>query len=115
VRVFLATEPLDLRRGFDGLAAAVRERLAGDPASGAVFVFLGRNPRLVKLLFWDRTGYVLVSKRLERGRFSLPRQIPEGQRQLALETAELLLLLEGITLAGATRRPRWKPQSLTSF
>jgi transposase len=115
VRVFLATEPTDLRRGFDGLAAAVRDRLGSDPASGAVFVFLGRNPRLVKLLFWDRSGYVLVAKRLERGRFSLPREVPADVRQLEIETPELLLLLEGISLAGSSRRARWKPQTLTSF
>jgi transposase len=115
VRVFLATERIDLRRGFDGLAAAVRDRLAGDPASGAVFVFLGRNPRLAKLLFWDRSGYVLIAKRLEKGCFSLPRPARSDVRQLEIEPAELLLLLEGIELAGSRRRERWKPQTLTSF
>lgn len=115
VRVFLATERIDLRRGFDGLAAAVRDRLSGDPASGAVFVFLGRNPRLAKLLFWDRSGYVVIAKRLEKGCFSLPRSVEPGTLQIEVEPAELLLLLEGIDLAGSRRRARWKPQTLTSF
>jgi transposase len=115
VRVFLAIEPVDLRRGFDGLAAAVREQLGSDPMSGAMFVFRGRNPRLCKILFWDRSGFVLVAKRLEKGAFTLPDKVEAGVQKLEVEVADLLLLLEGIDLAGAKRRPRWQPQSLTSF
>jgi transposase len=115
MRVFLATQPVDLRRGIDGLAAAVREQLGGDPMSGAVFLFLGRHRRLCKLLFWDRSGYVLVTKRLEAGVFSLPKDVPPDANKLEVELADLLLLLEGIDLAGAKRRPRWQPETLTSF
>lgn len=115
VRVFVAAEPVDLRRGIDGLAAAVRAQLGGDPLSGAVFVFFGKNPRLCKLLFWDRSGFVLLAKRLERGVFRLPDRLAPGTSQLEVELPELLLLLEGIDLRGAKRRPRWAPQTLTSF
>lgn len=115
VRVFLSTQPVDLRRGIDGLAATVREQLGGDPMSGAVFLFLGRHRRLCKLLFWDRCAYVLVTKRLEAGVFSLPKAVEPGVTQLEVELADLLLLLEGIDLAGAKRRARWQPETLTSF
>jgi len=71
--------------------------------------------RLCKLLFWDRSGFVLVTKRLESGLFSLPKDVPPGANQLEVELADLLLLLEGIDLAGAKRRPRWQPETLTSF
>jgi transposase len=110
VRVFLAAQPLDLRKSFDGLAAATREVLAQDPLSGHLFVFLNRRRDRVKILLWDRNGYWLMCKRLERGRFRLPTR--EGQ--VEIESAELSLMLEGIDLAGAHRRPRWQPQKSTS-
>ena len=69
VRIFIAAEPVDLRRGFDGLAAATRQLIAEDPLSGHVFVFINRRSNRIKLLVWDRTGYLLLYKRLERGTF----------------------------------------------
>jgi transposase len=104
VRVFLAATPIDLRKSFDGLAAAARELLAQDPLSGHLFVFLNRRSDRVKILVWDRNGYWLMSKRLERGRFRTP--VRDGQ--VEIEAAELALMLEGIDLAGARRRPRWR-------
>ena len=77
--------------------------------SGALFVFFGRRGDLVKILWWDRGGYCLFAKRLERGRFKLPRADACGQH-VEMESAELSLLLEGIDLAGANRRPRWTPK-----
>lgn len=105
VRVFLAAAPLDLRKSFDGLAAAARELLLQDPLSGHLFVFLNRRSDRVKILVWDRNGYWLMSKRLERGRFRTP--VRDGK--VEIEAAELALMLEGIDLAGARRRPRWSP------
>jgi transposase len=104
VRVFVATGATDLRRSFDGLAGAVREVLAQDPLSGHVFVFFNRRRDRVKLLLWDRTGYWLLHKRLEAGRFCLPSGTGAG---LELTAAELSLILEGIDLAGATRHKRY--------
>jgi transposase len=108
VRVFLAVEPVDMRKSFDALALLVEHVLGQDPLSGHLFVFVGKRGHVVRILFWDRSGYALFSKRLEKGRFRLPAQTSDGRRSLPLEAAELVLLLEGIELAGAQRRPRWE-------
>lgn len=103
VRIFLATQPADMRRGFDGLAATVRDVLRGDPLSGHLFVFRNRRGDRCKIIYWDRSGFVLWYKRLERGTFRFP---AANATHVEVEAAELALLLEGIDLAGATRRPR---------
>jgi hypothetical protein len=69
VRIYVAAEAVDLRRGFDGLAAATRSLIRQDPLTGHLFVFLNRRKNRIKLLVWDRTGYLLLYKRLERGTF----------------------------------------------
>ena len=107
VRIYVAAEPVDLRRGFDGLAAATRSLIGQSPLSGHLFVFLNRRRNRIKLLVWDRTGYLLLYKRLERGTFELPTQPAAGRRHLELDAGELGLMLEGLDLRGARRRPRW--------
>lgn len=107
VRIYLAAEPVDLRRGFDGLAATTRTLIGADPLSGHVFVFLNRRRNRVKLLVWDRTGFVLVYKRLEKGTFEIPTAPLAGQRHIEMDSGELGLMLEGLDLRGARRRPRW--------
>jgi transposase len=109
VRVFLVLDPVDLRASFYRLAAHVRGVLDGDPQSGHLFVFLGKRGSLLKVLFWDRSGYCLFSKRLEQGRFRLPLDPAPGQLQQEVDFATLTLLLEGIDLKGAQRRPLYKP------
>ena len=104
VRIFVAAEPVDLRRSFDGLAALVESVLRQDPLSGHLFVFRNRLGHRVKVLFWDRSGFCLWYKRLERGVFRFPSR---ATGVLELEAAELMLLLEGIELEGAKRRPRY--------
>ncbi len=111
VRVYAAIEPVDLRKGFDGLSLAVRTVLGADPISGALFVFFNRRFDRVKVLAWTPTGFVMIYKRLEKGRFQLPRQLAAGDRSLSIEASELVLLLEGIDLRGAKRLPRWTPPS----
>lgn len=111
VRVHLCAQPVDLRKSFDGLAAATREIIGEDPLSGHVFVFLNRRSDRVKLLLWDRNGWLLLYKRLERGVFHLPREPQAGARHLVVEGPELALMLEGIDLRGARRRPRWQPRA----
>jgi transposase len=106
VRIFLAAGPADLRRSFDGLAAMAREVVREDPLSGHLFVFRNRSGDRVKILFWDRSGFVLWYKRLEKGTFRFPHV--EGER-VEVEAGELMLWLEGIELAGARRRPRFVP------
>jgi len=109
VRVFVATERVDGRKGIDGLSALVRSQFAQDPLSGTMFVFFSRRADRVRVLYWDRDGYVLVTKRLEKGCYRLP--WPAEQRRVVIEAAELLLVLEGIELRGAGRRERWAPRS----
>jgi len=106
VHIFVATQPADLRRSFDGLAALARERIGQDPLSGHLFVFGNRAGDRVKILFWDRSGYCLWYKRLEKGVFRFP---AVGADSVVMEAAELMLLLEGIDLAGAKRRARFVP------
>jgi transposase len=108
VRIYVAAEPVDLRRGFDGLAAATRSLMGADPMSGHVFVFLNRRRNRVKLLLWDRCGWlVVVYKRLERGTFSLPMDPLPGHRHVEVDAGELGLMLEGLDLRGARRQKRW--------
>lgn len=107
VRIYVAAEPVDLRRGFDGLAATVRSVMATQPANGHVFVFINRRKNRMKLLVWDRTGWLLLYKRLERGTFELPTKPELGKRHVEVDAGELGLMLEGIDLRDAKRRKRW--------
>lgn len=107
VRIYVASEPVDLRRGFDGLGAATRSLMGRDPMSGHVFVFLNRRRDRIKLLVWDRTGWVVVYKRLERGTFRVPTEPEPGRRHVEVDAGELGLMLEGLDLRDARRRPRW--------
>ena len=107
VRIYIAAEAVDLRRGFDGLAAATRSVIGADPMSGHVFVFVNRRRNRVKFLVWDRTGYLLLYKRLERGTFKIPTEPEVGRRHVEVDAGELGLMLEGLDLRGARRRKRW--------
>ena len=108
VRIFVATGPTDMRKSFDGLANETRHILERDPLSGHLFVFLNRRRTMVKVLYWDRDGYCVVAKRLERGTFSVPRDRDGGTTELS--AAELGMLLEGLDLDAIRRRPRWSPK-----
>lgn len=106
VRVYLAAQPADMRRSFDGLAAMTAEVLGQDPLSGHLFVFRNKRGDRVKILYWDRSGYCLWYKRLEAGTFRFP---AAAGGSVEIEAADLALLLEGIDLAGAARRKRFVP------
>jgi transposase len=93
VRVMVATRPVDFRKGADGLAVLVRESLAADPFSGAVYVFRAKRADRIKLVFWDGTGLCLYAKRLEDGIFRWPK-IEDGVMRLS--AAQLSALLEGL-------------------
>lgn len=110
VRVYLCCEPTDMRKSFNGLEAATRSVLKRDPLSGHLFVFMNRRANIIKILFWDRSGLCILSKKLERGKFKLPRQVDEDVTHIEVESAELGLMMEGIDLRGARRRPRWIPK-----
>jgi transposase len=110
LRVYVALEPCDMRKSFNGLAAVVREQLQGDPQSGAAFLFANRRRNLIKILYWDGTGHWVVSKRLERGTFSWPRHIEPGRQKLRLKPTALAMLTDGIDLRDGLRRP-WYEES----
>jgi hypothetical protein len=85
-----------------------RSLIRQDPLNGHLFVFLNRRRTRIKLLVWDRTGYVLLYKRLERGTFHVATQPAAGQRHVEVDAGELALMLEGVDLRGAVRRERWR-------
>lgn len=92
-RVFVATRPVDFRKGLDGLALAVQEMFGLDPFCGAAFVFRAKRADRIKILVWDQTGMVLVHKRLEGGRFVWP-QARDGVMKLS--PAQFSALFEGL-------------------
>jgi transposase len=92
-KVWLACRPIDMRKGFDGLAAAVKDVLQADPFSGHLFVFRGKRGDYLKALYWDGTGLCLFAKRLERGRFAWPPVIDE---RVQMTSSQLALLIEGM-------------------
>lgn len=94
-RVWLCTEPTDMRKSFNGLSALVKHRLLEDPLSGHFFVFINRRASQMKILYFDRSGYAIWNKRLEQGRFVTR---PQGGIKQALSFAELHCLLEGIEI-----------------
>lgn len=109
VKIYVAAGAVDLRKGFDGLSAVAREVIRADPLSGHLFCFFNRRRDRAKILVWDRGGFWLLYRRLEKGCFHLPRKPAEGEQHIEVEATELALLLEGIDLRGARRRPRWEP------
>jgi transposase len=104
LRVCLAVEPADLRRGFEGLSTLVRESLREDERSSQLFVFTNRRHDRIRVLYWDGTGLWVMTKRLEQGTFAWP-QIPDGAAKLRLRPEALEMLLAGIDLKGARLRP----------
>ena len=102
VRVFAHAAPTDLRKGYDGLSALVRESLGRDPTSGDLYLFVARNRIRAKVLLWDGTGLCVFAKRLERGRFAALWERCSSV-QMELTSAELGLFLEGCTLVGQQR------------
>jgi transposase len=104
VAIYVCTDRLDLRRSFDGLAGVAREVLRQDPLSGALFMFFNKAADRVKILWWDRTGYCLLYKRLERGTFRVPQGLEPGAKSVAIEATEMAKILEGIALPPTKRR-----------
>lgn len=95
-----------MRKSYNGLSGVVRQGLGRDPMSGEVFIFMNRRRMIMKLLVWDRSGWVIWSKRLEVGTFELPRPPSEGQG-LELRWEELVLILEGVRLRSVRKRKRY--------
>jgi transposase len=104
-RYFLCREAVDFRKSFDGLSGVVRGSLRRDPTSGDAYIFVNRRRDSVKILLWDRTGFVLWHKRLERGTFELPTELSSPGEPLPWQS--LVLILEGICLRSARFRKRF--------
>ncbi len=110
MRIFVATEPADFRRGIDGLAALCRQRLEQDPMSGGAFVFRNRRGTAIKILLYDGQGFWLCQKRLSQGRFL---HWPTGDTPTrALEAHQLQVLLAGGDADAARGAPLWRPVKL---
>ena len=105
-RIWLATEATDMRCGFDRLAERVRAVMGQDPLSGHLFVFRSRRGDRLKLLLWDRDGFLLCYKRLETGVFKLPRG-NTGAGSAELRASELAMVLDGIDVSKLRRVPRY--------
>lgn len=109
-RIWLASEPADMRCGFDRLAELARSVTGQEPLSGHLFLFRGRGGDRLKILYWDRDGYALWYKRLEEGTFKLPR-IEAGAASVELRASELAMLLDGIDLRSIKRGKRYRREN----
>ena len=112
-RIWLAAEATDMRCGFDRLAERVKVVIGEDPLSGHLFVFRSRRGDRLKILVWERDGFVLWYKRLEAGVFKLPR-MSEGARSIELRASELAMILDGIDVSKLKRVPRYERTARSS-
>lgn len=110
VRIFLCTQPADMRRSFDGLAQMVREFLGADPLSGHLFVFRSKRGDRVKLLYWDSDGLAIWYKRLEEGTFRFP--AATNSPSIEIRAADLAMLLDGVDLGSVRRHKRYRRPQL---
>ncbi len=108
VQIYFCTQPTDMRKGFDTLAALVRDHLGYDPLSGHLFVFRSRRGDRIKLLWWDHDGLTLYYKRLEEGTFQFPAASDPQSHSVEVSAQELSLLLWGIDPASVKRQKRYQ-------
>jgi transposase len=94
-----------MRRSFDGLAAAARSKLGIEPSSGVAFLFTNRSRNLIKILYFDGSGYWVVAKRLEKGTFSWPQDIQGGREKIVINPTALAMLTDGVDLRDGLKRP----------
>ena len=104
IKIYVAVQPVDMRKQFNGLWTAAQEILQEDPKSGAVFAFINQSRTRLKLLYWDGTGVWVLAKRLEQGRFSWPAP-SENKTKLSLAPEALALLVGGIELKRGSLKP----------
>lgn len=113
VRIFICGTPTDMRKQFDGLCALVTHTFGKDVMTGDYFVFINRAQNRCKILSWDRDGFAIWAKRLERGRFQLPRSTEQDSVVTEVDTMTLAMVLGGIDLDTAKRRKRYQPAPAT--
>ena len=105
LKVFLALDPCDMRKSFNGLNNLASDQLQATPARDVLFVFTNKRRNRIKLLYFDGTGTWVAAKRLETGRFSWPAPSETGQRRIKLAPEALQLLIDGVDLRGASFKP----------
>ena len=111
VRLYVASQPVDGRKGVDSLMVIVRDVFGHDPFGGHLFVFFSKRCDRVRIVYWDRDGFASWTKRLEKGRFKPVFSVDGQLTAAAIEAAELGLIIQGLDLRDAQRRPRWEPRS----
>lgn len=112
LEVYVCTSPIDMRKSFYSLSAVVETVMNKNPLSGHLFVFLNKRKNMVKVLFWDRSGYCIFYKRLESGTFTMQKDVKSGIYKESIAVPELSLMLEGIDLSSAKRKKRYKLKTL---
>jgi transposase len=108
-RIYVATQPVSLRRSFEGLSNEVRAVLSSDPLTGHLFLFLNKTRTQMKILIWTRGGFTILHKRLECGRFNFPERVVDGVASVEIDVHELSMLLEGLEVGRARSSARWSP------
>lgn len=106
VPIFVALEPVDMRLGSERLGALVRERMRAEPRSRALFVFVGKRGHSMKVLTWDGTGTIVIHKKLDAGRFELPRSTAPGEQHLQVSDAIFDVIHKGVAVTPRAARPR---------
>lgn len=104
LKIYVAIEPCDMRKSFNGLYALVVEKLKEDPLTGALFLFTNKRRNRLKILYFDQTGLWILAKRLEKGVFSWPQACEQGQEKLQLTSAAMAMLTDGIDLKDGCQR-----------
>ena len=106
--IYLCARPTDMRKAYDGLSGEVVSFMGQTPTSGHLFVFVNKRRDRMKILVWDRHGFLLLCKRLEAGRFQLPAYTDPSQHAVVLSTEQMLFILEGIDLNSVRLRRRYR-------
>ena len=104
--IYVALEPVDMRLGAERLGALVREKMRAEPRSRALFVFVGKRGHSMKVLTWDGTGTIVIHKKLDAGRFELPRATTPGEQHLIVSDALFDVIHKGIAFTPRAARPR---------
>lgn len=106
IPIYVALEPVDMRLGAERLGALVREKMQAEPRSRALFVFVGKRGHTMKVLTWDGTGTLVIHKKLDAGRFELPRATAPGEHHLRISDAMFDVIHKGVALTPRAARPR---------
>lgn len=102
--VYVALEPVDMRFGYERLGGIVRERMQAEPRSRALFVFVGKRGHTMKILSWDGTGVIVVHKKLDAGKFEVPRASRVGEQHVVVSDAIFEVIYKGVSVA--PKKPR---------